>query len=124
MKLAIGTNDKETLPKRPFGESRYFCVVNLLNAQRFTDDCRVNAVPEHDISGKRLRIVEELEDCDALVGRSFGAGILRNAAKMRAQIILTTLGRIDEVVHALQDGSLSQFRQFDPRKRKFVPMEE
>ncbi len=124
MKLAIGTNDKETLPKKPFGESRYFCVVNLLNAQRFTDECRVNEVPEHYISGKRLRILEELKDCDALVGRSFGAGVLRNAAKTRVQIILTTLGRIDEVVHALQDGSLGQFRQFDPRIRKFVPMEE
>ena len=124
MKLAIGTNDKETLSKKHFGESRYFCVVDILNAKRYTDECRVNRVPEHNISGKRLRILEELKDCDALVGRSFGAGVLRNAVKTHTQIILTTLGRIDEAVNALIAGSLGQFRQFDPQKRKFVPMEE
>lgn len=124
MKLAICTNDKETVSNKHFGESRYFCVVDILNVHRFTDECRANAVPAHHTCDKRLRIVEELKDCDALIGRSFGAAVLRNAEKMRVQIILTRSGRIEDVVNALLAGSLDQFRQFDPRQRKFVLMEE
>jgi hypothetical protein len=81
-------------------------------------------VPEHHTSGKRLRILEQLKDCDALVGRSFGQEVFRDAARMSVQIILTKFGEIDEVVNVPLSGSLGQFKQFEPGKRKFAPMEE
>jgi predicted Fe-Mo cluster-binding NifX family protein len=124
MKFAIGTNDKETLSNGHFGESHYFFVVNLMNAKRLTDECRVNAVAERHSTDKRLRILKELKDCDALIGRSFGHGALRNTRELQPKIILTGLDRIDRVVDALLSGSLDQFKQFDPGRRKFVPMEE
>jgi predicted Fe-Mo cluster-binding NifX family protein len=123
MKLAIATNDKQTIPRAHFGESRYFCIVDLGNAQPVTDEYRENPVPAHHTPGKPDRILVLLRDCNALVGRSFGSGVFSRVASERKQVILTSISRIEDVVRAFAKGDLQAFRRLDPAKMKFVPME-
>jgi predicted Fe-Mo cluster-binding NifX family protein len=123
MKLAIATSDKQTIPRAHFGESRYFYIVDLGNAQPVTAECRDNPVPAHHTPGKPDRILVLLRDCDALVGRSFGSGVFSRVASEKKRLILTSVSQIEDVVRALTKGDLHGFRQLDPAKMKFVPME-
>jgi len=123
VKLAIATNDKETIPRQHFGESRYFCIVDILNTQPFTVECRGNPIPEHHVPNKPERILELLQDCDALVGRGFGAGSFAQVARQKKQVLLTSHERIEDVTRDLHNGDLRRFKQFDPALNKFVAME-
>ena len=49
MKIAIGTDDKKTIRKGHFGESRYYLVIEIINAQIVGKELRENPYLE---SGK------------------------------------------------------------------------
>jgi predicted Fe-Mo cluster-binding NifX family protein len=120
MKLAIATDDKDTIPSGHFGESRYFCIVDIPDHRLFTEECRPNPVPDHAMPRKSERILNVLQDCDAFVGRGFGARSLVRVAYAHKQILLTTRERIDEAVRDVQAGDLGRFRRFDPSSGRFV----
>ncbi len=42
MKIAIGTDDKKTIRKGHFGESRHYLVIEILNAQIVGEELREN----------------------------------------------------------------------------------
>ena len=124
MRLAIATNDKQTIPKSHFGESRYFCVVDLQNGAPLTDECRENPIPEFHTPGKSLAILDLLSDCDVLVGREFGHRLFSHAGRVNQQAVLTPTSVIAEVVQAFSHGEMRGFRRLDPERRKFVPLEQ
>jgi predicted Fe-Mo cluster-binding NifX family protein len=124
MKLAIATDDKQTIPRGHFGESRYFCIVGILDHRLFTEECRPNPGPDHGMSRKSERILELLQDCDAFVGRGFGARSFARVARERKQMLLTTHERIEDAVRDVRDRNLGRFRQFDPGAGRFVAMEK
>jgi predicted Fe-Mo cluster-binding NifX family protein len=124
MKLAIATNDGQTIPRAHFGESRYFYIVDLGNAPPVTAECRDNPFPAHHTPGKQDRMLVLLRDCNALVGRSFGSGVFSRVTSGKKQLILTSVSRIEDVVCAFTKGDLHGFRRLDPAKMKFVPMED
>ena len=124
MKLAIATNDKQTIPKSHFGESRYFCVVDLHNGERFTDECRENPIPEFHTPGKSLAVLDLLGDCDVLVGWEFGRRLFSHATRVKQQAVLTPTSVIEEVVRAFSHGDMRGFRRLDPERKKFVPLEQ
>jgi predicted Fe-Mo cluster-binding NifX family protein len=122
MRLAIGTDDQETLPKQHFGENRYFCVVDPGDSPAATPEYRANPASEGHGPGKRAQILQALQDCDALVGRGFGASLLTSGGGAAMQIILTSLARVDEVISAFRAGDMAPFKRFDPQSGKFAPM--
>jgi predicted Fe-Mo cluster-binding NifX family protein len=124
VKLAIATNDKRTIPKGHFGESRYFCVVDIEEPGPFTEECRDNPLPAHDTPGKSSVILDLLGDCDVLIGRGFGRHFFSHARGAKQQAVLTPVSVIDDVVQAFSQGELKGFRRFDPERGKFLPLEE
>ena len=124
MKFAVATDDKETIRRAHFGESRYFCIVDVLAGRPFTQECRQNPVPDHDGPRKSERILEALKDCRAFVGRGFGARSLARVAREHKLMLLTARERVDDAVRDVQAGNLGWFRRFDPSSGRFVAMEK
>ena len=119
MKIAIGTHDKKTINPHHFGESKYFCVVEILMAQPRSVECRENPYTRHGIPGKGLKIADMLQDCDAYIVKSIGNHAFQFLPERGIQLFLTKLDDIDEILNKFSQGDLSEFKKFNPQTKKF-----
>ncbi len=119
MKIAIGTHDKKTINPDHFGESKYFCVAEILMAKPYSADCRENPYPGHGIPGKGRKIADLLHDCDAYVVRSIGKDAFKLLPERGIQIFLTRLTDLDEIIRTFSEGDLSAYKKFNPQTQKF-----
>jgi len=121
MKIAIGTDDRATIRRGHFGESTYFCIFTVFNAQIHSEECRDNPYHlERHIPEKFKKIEELLHDCDVLVGRSMGHEGFTNLPLKGKQILITTHEQIDEAIDAFLSGRHESFKIYDMELRKFV----
>ena len=123
MKVAIGTHDKKTLNVDHFGQSRYFCVVEILLAKPYSIEYRKNPASDWHGTGKSGQILELLQDCEAIIVHRMGQGGLRKFPQADKQIFMTSLSELDEIINLFSQGEMQYFKKFNPVKGKFEECE-
>ena len=124
MKIAIGTDDKKTIRKGHFGESRYYLVIEILNAQIVSEESRENPYLESGKAkkshGQPNEIVSLLYDCSLFMARSMGKKSLTEISSRKIDCIFTNIDDIDRAVSLYLDGKLEGFKYYDPDEKKFI----
>ena len=124
MKIAIGTDDKKTIRKGHFGESRYYLVIEILNAQIVGEELRENPYLESGKSKKRHgqpeEIVSLLHDCSLFMTKSMGKKSLTEISSRKIDCIFTNIEDIDRAVSLYLDGKLEGFKFYDPDEKDFI----
>ena len=124
MKIAFVTDDGQTISAH-FGHARYFSFVTMQNGEVTSTE-----LIERDLDGQHNHHHHEhehghgqgqgrghgdggfqakfmpLKGCDLLVARGMGEPAMNNARSMGADVILTDLKTIDDVLSAIADDSL------------------
>ena len=74
MKIAVGTNDKKTIHRGHFGDSRYYSLYEILNGEICGEELRENpfALGKQHEHGQAKNIMDLLHDCQLFMGRSMG----------------------------------------------------
>ena len=128
MKIAIGTDDKKTIRKGHFGESRYYLVIEILNAQIVGEELRENPYLESGKSkknhGQPEEIISLLHDCSLFMARSMGKKSLTEISSRKIDCIFTNIDDIDRAVSLYLDGKLEGFEFYDLGEKHFIPCSE
>ena len=124
MKIAIGTDDKKTIRKGHFGESRYYLVIEILNAQIVGEESRENPYLEPGKAkkshGQPEEIVSLLHDCSLFMARSMGKKSLAEISSRKIDCIFTNIENIGQAVSLYLDGKLEDFKYYDPDEKNFI----
>lgn len=124
MKLAIGTDDKKTIRKGHFGESRYYLVIEIFNAQVVAKDLRNNPYVEGEKAGAKHgqseRIIKLFEDCALFMARSFGKKSVQEISSRGIDCITTNIENIDQAVSSYLDGKVEAFSYYDAGANDYV----
>jgi predicted Fe-Mo cluster-binding NifX family protein len=124
MKIAIGTDDKKTIRKGHFGESRLYLVIEILNAQIVGKELRENPYLESGKAkknhGQPEEIVSLLHDCSLFMARSMGKKSLTEISSRKIDCIFTNIDDIDRAVSLYLDGKLEGFKYYDPDEKDFI----
>lgn len=124
MKIAIGTDDKKTIRKGHFGESRYYLVIEILNAQIVGEESRENTYLEPGKAkkshGQPEEIVSLLHDCSLFMARSMGKKSLAEISSRKIDCIFTNIENIGQAVSLYLDGKLEEFKYYDPDEKNFI----
>ena len=125
MKVAIGTDDRKTVRKSHFGGSRYFVVIEILNAEVVGREVRDNPHVEGQKTKKRHgeadAIIHLLEDCTLFMGRTFGKGSVDEISSRGVDCISTNIEEIDDAVCSYLDGRLEGFNYYSPDTKEHLP---
>ena len=74
MKIAVGTDDRKSIRKDHFGGSRYFVVIEILNAEvvgrEIRDNPHVEGQKTKERHGQADAIIHPLKDCSLFMGRN------------------------------------------------------
>ncbi len=128
MKIAVGTDDHETIRKDHFGESRRYRVLEVLNAEVVGKEWRESAhiMLENGRArhGQSQRIIELLQDCSLFMGRSFGKRSLQMIKSRGIDCIITSIENIDRAVSSYLDGQDEGFHYYDKKSKAFSPCAE
>jgi predicted Fe-Mo cluster-binding NifX family protein len=128
MKIAIGTDDKKTIRKGHFGESRYYLVIEILNAQIVGKELRENPYLESGKSkknhGQPEEIISLLDDCSLFMARGMGKKSLTEISSRKIDCIFTNIDDINRAVSLYLDGKLEGFKFYDVGKKLFVSCSE
>ncbi|OPX39301.1 MAG: hypothetical protein B1H12_00040 [Desulfobacteraceae bacterium 4484_190.2] len=128
MKIAIGTDDKKTIRKGHFGESRHYLVIEILNAQIVGKELRENSYLEPGKSkkshGQPEKIISLLHDCSLFMARSMGKKSLTEISSRKIDCIFTNIDDIDRAVSFYLDGKLEGFKYYDPAEKNFIMCSE
>jgi predicted Fe-Mo cluster-binding NifX family protein len=124
MKIAIGTDDKKTIRKSHFGESRYYLVIEILNAQIVGEELRENPYLESGKSkknhGQPEEIISLLHDCSLFMARSMGKKSLAEISSRKIDCIFTNIENIGQAISSYLDGKLEGFKYYDPDEKNFI----
>jgi len=124
MKIAIGTDDKKTIRKGHFGESRYYLIIEILNAQIVGKELRENPYLEpgkvKKSHGQSEQIISFLHDCSLFMARSMGKKSLTEISSRKIDCIFTNIDDIDRAVSLYLDGKLEGFKYYNPDKKDFI----
>jgi len=128
MKIAVGTDDKKTFRKSHFGESKYYLVIEILNAQIVGEESRENPYLESGKAkkshGQPEEIVSLLHDCSLFMARSMGKKSLTEISSRKIDCIFTNIDDIDRAVSLYLDGKLEGFKFYDVGEKHFIPCSE
>jgi predicted Fe-Mo cluster-binding NifX family protein len=124
MKIAIGTDDKRTIRKGHFGESRYYQVIEILNAQIVGNDLRKNPYFEDErVSthhGQADRIINLLGDCNLFMASSFGKRSVQKISSRGVDCITARIENIDQAISSYLDGRVEDFSYYDLNTEDYV----
>ncbi len=125
MKIAIATDDRKIVRKGHFGGSRYFVVIEILNAEVVGREVRDNPQVEGQKRKKRHEeanaIIHLLEDCALFMGRSFGKGSVDEISSRSIDCISTDIEEIDDAICSYLDGRLERFNYYSPDTKEHLP---
>ncbi len=128
MKIAIGTDDKKAIRKGHFGESRYYLVIEILNAQIVGRELRENPYLESGKSkkshGQPIEIISLLDDCSLFMARSMGKKSLTEISSRKIDCIFTNIDDLDRAVSLYLDGKLEGFKFYDVGEKHFISCSE
>ena len=124
MKIAIGTDDKKTIRKGHFGESRYYLVIEILNAQIVGEELRENPYLESGKAkknhGQPEEIISLLHDCSLFMARNMGKKSLTEISSRKIDCIFTNIENIGQAISSYLDGKLEGFKYYDPDEKNFI----
>jgi predicted Fe-Mo cluster-binding NifX family protein len=124
MKIAIGTDDKKTIRKGHFGESQYYLVMEILNAQIVGKESRENPYLESGKAkknhGQPEEIIGLLHDCSLFMAKSMGKKSLAEISSHKIDCIFINIDNIDRAVSLYLDGKLEGFKYYDPDEKDFI----
>ncbi len=121
MKLAVGTDDKKTIRRAHFGESKYYLICEVLNGEIISKEFRENPYVcsgEH-VHGQAKKVMNLLPDCQLIIGRSMGAKSLKQIAKKNIEIIVTKLEDIEDAVNLYLNANDEHFKYYNADTGKF-----
>ncbi|GBD93031.1 dinitrogenase iron-molybdenum cofactor [bacterium BMS3Abin05] len=122
MKIAVGSDDKKTIRKGHFGESRFYLVFEVLNGEMKTEELRENPRNlEQNHHGEAHDIVELLSDCGIFMGRSMGKKSMMKIAEKNIDCIITTTEEIDQAVAKFLEGKDEGYQFFDTASSSLLP---
>lgn len=122
MKTAVGSDDKKTIRKGHFGESKYYIVFEILNGEIKSKELRENPRnPEINHHGKAHDIIELLRDCGIFMGRSMGKKSMTKIAEKNIDCIITKTEEIDQAVTKFLDGEDEGYQFFDAASGSLLP---
>ncbi len=121
MKIAIGSDDKKTIRRAHFGESKYFMIFEILNGEIHAQEVRTNA---HACEGKHVhgqagKIIDLLSDCQIFMGRSMGARSLKQIAARNIDVLITSIKNVNEAMTAYLDSKDEYFKYYNAELEKF-----
>lgn len=121
MKIAVGTDDKKTIRKKHFGESQYYLIYEILNAEIFSTEVRENphvCKGEHQ-HGQAVKLLELLHDCDIFMGRSMGAKSLAQIANKNIDAIITSIEDVHQAIESYLEAKEERFKYYNCETGKF-----
>ena len=126
MKIAIGSDDKITIRKKHFGESKYYVIYELLNGKIHSNEIRENpniCTGKH-AHGQASKITDLLHDCHLFMGASMGAKSLKHIASKNIEIIITTIENVEQAVVAYLNTTDNNFKYYNAETEKFCNCSE
>ena len=125
MKIAVGTDDGKTVRKGHFCGSRYFVVIEILNAEVTDRSLRANTGSEGGEPGEGEMetdvVLRLLRDCSLFMGRKFGIDSLDAIAAQGIDCITTDVDRMDDAVCSYLGGKLAEFSYYNPDMKEHLP---
>jgi predicted Fe-Mo cluster-binding NifX family protein len=124
VKIAVGTDDKRTIHKGHFGDSRHYLVIEILNAQIVAKDLRDNANVKGEKAearhGQSVLIIELLGDCALFMAKRFGKSSVQEISSRGIDCITTNIEDIDQAVSFYLDGKVEAFSYYDPGANDYL----
>jgi len=125
MKVAIGTDDRKTIRKGNFGQSRHYLIIEFLNGEIVSREYRRNAdaTGEHGMyhPGQVEKILEVLSDCSLFMAKRMGRTSLAKFSVHGIDCIITEIDSIDQAVEQYLYGRDEAFQFYDGRKATLIP---
>jgi len=125
MKIAIGTDDRKTIRKGHFGQSRHYLIIEFLNGEIVSREYRQNAdaTSEHGKyhHGQVDKILELLSDCSLFMAKRMGKTSLAKLSAHGIDCIITEIDPIDRAVEQYLYGRDEAFQYYDGRKETLIP---
>lgn len=124
MKIAIGTDNKKTIRKGHFGESRFYAIFEILNGEIMSREIRENPGGEEEHHGEPGKILELLNDCEIFMAQSMGKKSMARIAEKKIDCIVTEFPGIDQALQKFLDAEDAGFRYYDLRRGTLLPCSE
>jgi len=125
MKIAIGSDDKKTVRKGHFGESRYYIVFEVLDGEIKNEELRENLRDsEQSHHGDASGIFKLLSDCRIFMGRSMGKKSMLKITGKNVDCIITRIVEIDQALAKLMEGEVEGYQIFDSESGKLRPVRQ
>ncbi|MCD4717577.1 MAG: hypothetical protein K8R45_12670 [Desulfobacterales bacterium] len=123
MKTAIGTDDKKTIRKGYFCESRYFLVTEILNAKIVGQELRDNScvVAGKNNQDQAERVIDLLKDCAIFMAGSMEEKSLTEIKSRNLDCIITSIEEIHTAISYYIDGQLEGFKYYDADAKDLIP---
>jgi predicted Fe-Mo cluster-binding NifX family protein len=125
MKIAVATDDRARVRQGHFCGSRYFVVIEILNAEVTDRSVRANSAAEgrEPVEGGREWdvVLRLLKDCSLFMGGDFDTGFLDAIAAQGIDCITTDLEGIDDAVCSYLGGKLARFSYYNPDMKEHLP---
>ena len=124
MKIAVATDDGESIRKNHFGSSRYYQIIEILNGEIIKKELRRNPFAETDDEshshGQADTILDLLEDCSLFIGRSMGKKSVAVITARQIDCIITKFETVDIAVDRYLEGDGREFKFYDADAGKFI----
>ena len=125
MKIAIGTDDKKTIRNGHFGQSLFYCIVELINgeivSEEYRDNTHVQGAENRLPHAQVEKILGLLGDCSLFMAKNMGKASLAKLAAHHVDCIITDIDLIDAAVSEYLYGKEDAFRYYDARKEQLIP---
>lgn len=124
MKIAIGTDDQKTIQKGQFSGSRYFVVMEILNAGMTYKTIRVRDSGSQDTTQNHdntQAVMDLLKDCSLFMGASYGRDAVEEITSRGIDCISTTIEGIEDAVSAYLDGKVAHFCFYSRDQKDHIP---
>ena len=121
MKIAISTDDKKTIRRDHFGDSRYYFIYEIMNGEICGDELRKNpyAIRKEYELDQTKNIMDLLYDCQLFMGKNMDAKFLPETAPKNIDAIITMMDDINEAVKAYLNSKDEFFKYYNAVTGKF-----
>ena len=124
MKIAVGSDDLQTIRSGHFGESKYYKVFEVENGKIVGTKVIENPFLKEDNAqqhahGEAKNIMRLLSDCRIFLAKSMGMHSIPKLVQRGVKPVISQESSIEKAINALIEGNSSLFRCFNPAKGKF-----
>ncbi|MBN2007883.1 hypothetical protein JW960_00910 [candidate division KSB1 bacterium] len=121
MKIAVASDDKVTIRKKHFGESKYYIIYEVLNGEIYANEIRKNTNVHEGkkAHGQAVKIVDLLHDCQLFMGGSMGVKSLKYIASKNIEVIKTTMENAEDAVVAYLNSENGYFKYYNSATEKY-----